>query len=618
MAPHEFHYRWVYRLNATPEALWPYITDTNRFNRDTGLPYLLNTGKPAADLTNERRRLGLRRLGTAIAWEEEPFEWVRPYRFGVRRLYTSGPVGEMRTLGELVARPDGGTDLTYQVWVTPRNLLGTAAIPLQIGWLNAASFARAFRLFDNLVSVGEMPGMSTVGSVLAPGGSRRLDDARSQLVGAGCDPGQVDRLFDLLVHADDITLSRLRPYALADYWRQPRRPILSLFLQATRAGLLDLQWHILCPLCRGAKETVGSLGDLRSAVHCEVCHIDLTGNFDRAVELTFRPNPAIRPIEVHSFCVGGPQVTPHIVAQQLLPPGAERRITLPLESGRYRIRAIELPGGQFLRAGAEGQEEAVFVAAAAGWLDSEPLVSLKPTLRLQNETGAEQLMILERMAWSDEAVTAAEVTTLQVFRDLFSSEALRPGEKISVGSLTIVFTDLRDSTRLYRAMGDAPAFGLVMAHFDILRNAVAAEEGAIVKTIGDAIMAAFRRPAAALRAMLAAQEGLRAATGDEVPLVLKAGMHHGPCIAVTLNDRLDYFGSTVNIAARLQSLSEGDDIVISASVHDDPEVVAWWTQEGGSLDGEPLQAALKGIEGVYTAYRITMKQTRAEPPDADR
>src|ERR1051325_10297994 len=139
-------------------------------------------------------------------------------------------------------------------------------------------------------------------------------------------------------------------------------------------------------------------------------------------------------------------------------------------------------------------------------------------------SSSEQLFILERMAWSDQAATASEVTALQVFRDLFANEALRPGEQISVGTLTVLFTDLRGSTQLYREIGDAPAFGRVMNHFDVLREAIAEEDGALVKTIGDAVMAVFRHPAAALRAILKAQAKLASPPEGGQPLKLKVGI----------------------------------------------------------------------------------------------
>src|SRR5690606_11878588 len=129
-------------------------------------------------------------------------------------------------------------------------------------------------------------------------------------------------------------------------------------------------------------------------------------------------------------------------------------------------------------------------------------------VHVHNESDAEQLVIVDRTPWSDDAVTAAEVTARQQFRDLFASEALRPGQQISVGSMTVVFTDLRSSTELYRRVGDAVAFGHVLDHFDALRGAIAANGGTIVKTIGDAVMAVFDRPARAVDALLAAQDAV--------------------------------------------------------------------------------------------------------------
>jgi class 3 adenylate cyclase len=223
-------------------------------------------------------------------------------------------------------------------------------------------------------------------------------------------------------------------------------------------------------------------------------------------------------------------------------------------------------------------------------------VSLTPTLHLVNDTGAEQLFVLERMAWNDQAATAAEVTTLQVFRDLFSNELLRPGEQISVGNLTILFTDLRDSTGFYRRIGDAPAFGRVLDHFEVLREAITREDGALVKTIGDAVMAVFRRPVSALRAILDAQRRLASPPAGAAPFYLKAGMHHGPCIAVTMNDRLDYFGSVVNMAARLERLSSGEDVIISDAVRHDPEVARLLSAPDNGLVAERFESQLRGFE----------------------
>jgi len=620
-----FHYRWTWMMRAGPMSLWPLVADTNRFNRDTGVPAVERLD---VELANARQRLRLYRFGLPVEWDEEPFEWVRPFRFGVMRRYSEGPVASMRVLAELEPLPDGGTRLVYRVWARPRNVLGVIAIPAQIGLLSGRRFDATFRRYGELASregpvagapdsgsptTAEPPPLQAPVDRLSPDARRYLLRLSDDLVARGAAPELVTRLVETIEHGDEMALSRMRAYALADAWGWPRREVLELCLLATRAGMLELGWNILCPLCRGAKESTSSLKDLPSRVHCGVCHIDMAVNFDRFVEVTFRPSRRLRASEIGEFCVGGPQLTPHIVAQQLLPPGATRTLTLPLEEGRYRLRTLAVPGGQLIAVASDGAPHADFRVSSDGWPDGEVRLARQPVLRYENATDGEQLFVLERMAWSDQATTAAEVTALQCFRDLFAGEALRPGQEISVGSLAVLFTDLRDSTRLYRQIGDAPAFGLVMDHFDVLRDAIAAEDGAIVKTIGDAVMAVFRRPIAAARAALQAQRRLADPGDGRRPLLLKAGIHYGPCIAVTLNDRLDYFGSTINIAARLAGLSSGSDVVLSSSVRDDPDVEAWVSEGGSGLRTEALEAALKGLDDErVTIWRVACCAT----PDA--
>jgi class 3 adenylate cyclase len=608
MAGRELHYRWEWRLDASPEALWPLVADTDRFNRDAGVPALEDAGAER----NARRRLRFRRLGITVEWEEEPFEWVRPHRFSVVRRYQRGPVAEMRVSVELRPGEEGGTLLVYDVRARPRNLLGRVAIPVQIGRISARRFEATFRRYDRQALAARPLPEARQTVRFAPGGRRRIASARDALLGQGAAPQLTARLTELVEEGDDLTLQRLRPYELADRWQADRRAVLELFLFATRAGLLELRWDLLCPLCRGAKESGRTLAELETQVHCDTCNIDFTVNFDRSVELTFRPTASICELEDRQFCVGGPQLTPHVITQQLLAAGDGRELRLELERGRYRLRALELGGSYALLVGDGGAAEATVRADNVGWPVGESRLGPAPSLRLENATRREQLFILERTAWSDQAVTAAEVTAMQVFRDLFATEALRPGEPIAVGSLTVLFTDLRDSTRFYREVGDAPAFGSVMDHLDLLRDAVAREGGAVVKSMGDAIMAVFTRPVAAVSAAFAAQQAVAAPGEGRRPLLLKAGIHTGPCIAVNQNGRLDYFGSTVNLAARLVSLSSGDDVVVSEAVVADPEVSDLLAGEG-RVDSTRLEAALKGFdEERFELWRLSAAKERIE------
>jgi class 3 adenylate cyclase len=599
----ELHYHWEYDLKASPEQLWPFVADTNRFNRDTGVPSVEPARTTRERLRNARRRLRLSMYGMAVEWEEQPFEWIKPSRFGVTRTYSKGPITEMRALAELMPGANGGTRLSYDVRVKPRSLVSALLTSLQLKLSSERRFAKAFRKYDQIATTEvEIPPETEV--ELDAAANDRLQVISEKLLADDAPAEVVPHLINLVRSADDFTLARIRPYALADDWKLSRRDVLETCLRSTRFGLLDLQWELLCPLCRGAGETGKSLSEINSHVHCETCRIDFTVNFDRFVEVTFKPNSLVRQISTQNFCMGSPQKTPHIVAQQLLPAKTERSLALPLEPGRYRLRALELSGGQDVSVGEEGAATARVTMSEAGWPAHELKLAEQSVLNLENATSAEQLLILERLAWSDQSATAAEVTALQMFRDLFASEALRPGEQISVGTLTVLFTDLRNSTQLYREIGDATAFGRVMNHFDVLKKVIAEEDGALVKTIGDAVMAVFRRPASALKAMLSAQEILAAPPSGDAPLTLKAGVHTGPCIAVTMNDRLDYFGSTVNMAARLESLSTGDDVIISKALYDDPEVRNFIA--GENLQATAFEILLKGFqEEKFELWRIS-------------
>jgi len=612
MSFREYHKRWEFDLKSSPERLWPFIADTNRFNRDTGVP-AIEINASDKRLPNARRKLRLSIYGLPVEWEEQPFEWVKPERFGVERVYSKGPLSRLRMLAQLTPTPDGGTHLIYEVWSTPRNVSGAVAIPVQLNLVVAPRFREAIQKYDASAFAGAASETAQPSTSQSSFDLQRLAALKQKLLAdvrntesAEQNIAIAERLIDFLEQGDDFAVSRIRAYKLADDWNEPRRLVLEVCLRATRIGLLDFQWDLLCPLCRGAKQTGLSLKDIETNVHCSTCKIDFTVNFDRYVELTFRPNAAIRRVDVPYYCIGSPQWTPHVVAQQLLPPGDKRELNLPLEHGNYRLRTLELKGAQDVTVSNDGEASAQVAISEDGW-SQEPLrVREKFSLSLQNETTAEQLLILERLEWSDQATTAAEVTALQMFRDLFATEALRPGEQISVGTLTILFTDLRHSTQLYREIGDATAFGRVMGHFDVIKKSIAEHDGALVKTIGDAVMAVFRSAADGLSAMLEVQQILASPSDGGLPLTLKAGLNTGPCIAVTLNDRLDYFGSTVNMAARLECLSSGSDVIISRSVYEDAKVQELIASEG--LSAVEFEMALKGFdEERFELWRVSKK-----------
>src|ERR1044071_180147 len=153
MSFRELHKRWEFDLKSSPERLWPFIADTNRFNRDTGVPEV-EVDAAEKQLRNARRKIKLSIYGLPIEWEEQPFEWVKPERFGIERVYSKGPMARLRVLTELKPNAGGGTHLIYQVWSTPRNLPNALAISLQLNLIVARRFRDAILNYDALAFAG--------------------------------------------------------------------------------------------------------------------------------------------------------------------------------------------------------------------------------------------------------------------------------------------------------------------------------------------------------------------------------------------------------------------------------------------------------------------------------
>ena len=596
----EFTFTWQWDIQSSPEAIWQYAADTNRFNRDTGQPEveLLSNVKGT-----KRARMKIPIL--RVEWEEEPFEWTYPYSFGITRRYSKGPLDEMRTNAQFTPLPEGGTRITYRSTFITGNIFAQLGIPFGIGVIAKNRFERAFRKYDAIISRGESLTEMPRQRALSSGGRNRFKVQSEAVVKQGTNPELVNRLEDFLDHADELSIQRIRPYSLADAWslRANRRAVLEMFLRATRAGIVDMSWDLLCPSCRGITEGHSNLADVRGDSHCNTCQIDFRANFDHNIEVVFRPNASVRAIDyAAAFCVGSPQLQPHVVMSQSLSPLRSLPVDVHLEPGRYNMRATTASGSVSIFADADGASKADLRVTQFGWPPEEQRVSLLPTLNLINATDADSTFQLERASWGDQAATAADVTALQVFRDLFATEVIRPGEEISVGSITLMFTDLRESTRLYRKIGDAPAFGRVREHFQVLEDAIAEEGGAIVKTMGDSVMAAFRHPIAALRAMWKAQ--VKIMERGEPMLWLKAGMHKGPCIVVNLNDRLDYFGSTVNIAARLPGFSQGGELIFTEEIYKDPEVQEFLSQNLKPDVLSRFSDNVKGFDDPFTLWKL--------------
>src|SRR5512138_2013413 len=299
----EFHYSWQWELRSSPEAIWPFAADTNRFNRDTGQPQV-------EMLSNVKgvKKMRMKLPVIKVEWEEEPFEWTYPYSFGVSRHYSKGPIQEMRVKVAFDRLPGDCTRIHYQTWMETDNILAQLALPFVIGVIARNRFEKAVRRYDrvanqrgSVIELAPQRGLTSAGRA-------RFKSLSEAVIRQGTERTLVDRLEDFLARADELSLQRIRPYALADRWEVDRRAVLEMFLRATRAGILDMSWDLLCPSCRGTTEGHTNLGEVHGTSHCDTCQIDFTVNFDHNIEVIFRPNASVRAVEINAaFCMGSPQ-----------------------------------------------------------------------------------------------------------------------------------------------------------------------------------------------------------------------------------------------------------------------------------------------------------------------
>ena len=298
-----------------------------------------------------------------------------------------------------------------------------------------------------------------------------------------------------------------------------------------------------------------------------MCNIRFDAEFDKSVELKFSVHPGVRPCDEQTFCLVGPGARPHIAAQIYLQPRERREWILPATSHALRVRSVQV------KAVTDLPVNAVEIACHP---EKFEFTETDTTCLVRNPNAFPVQIALESGAGDDEILTAARATNWQEFRDLFAAEVISPTERVMVGSQVVLFTDLRGSTAMYSTIGDAPAYALVRDHFKVLQEVIAENHGGVVKTIGDSVMAVFSNLAEALAASRAMHERLgQMNVSQNIRLQLKAALHVGPCLAVNANDKLDFFGSVVNLAARLVERGEGDDLVMADEVFQRKETQAF-------------------------------------------
>jgi class 3 adenylate cyclase len=440
---------------------------------------------------------------------------------------------------------------------------------------------------------------------------------------------------DMLVRdGEDRNLCRVNVLKFAGDRGLDEEKVISAFLHASRLGLFELNWNVLCPGCGGVLDSSEHLKSVhKEAYDCALCSKAYEPTLDEMVEVAFTVRPRVRRIaahDPHSLPVweyfrqifwgsgidlpesGLEDILEKITVDSIeLPPGEKAQMSVQLPAEFVIVFEPVTHAAHFIDVKGEPTKERQFLSLIYSKVHSQTITTaMRPgplRLALENQSDVRALPSLwiaghalhDLLGKRRPFLTAKRLLTNQTFRDIYRTDTLDVDQGLKITSLTFLFTDLKGSTELYDRVGDIVAYDLVRAHFRVLNEIVAAQGGAVVKTIGDAVMATFPSPDRALAAALRMRESVRALKKD---LLIKIGLHEGPCLAVTLNDRLDYFGQTVNIAARVQGLANERAIFATKAVVEHPEVAK--ILETRNLMLTEQLAALRGVADKMAVYQI--------------
>lgn len=606
---------WWFDLPCSASALWPYVTDTSRLNRALSLPEMRFEERDGV-------RYGSARYGgMACSWIEEPWEWTHETWVHSVRVYERGFAHVSRAIVRLDPLPDGGTRYYAYFGMVPRGLIGRIWTLLGLRSLAGTYRGVIEQIGAELAEAARArpPLLAATAPHLSLEGRTHLDQLATLLRGKLGESDALSRLLEHVATADDMDAYRLQVPALARRWGVDEQQLLSVCLHATRTGLLEMTWDIICPHCRGVRQEAPTLGSVPSSSTCEVCDIDFATDRDNAIEITFHVHPSIRDVPKRYFCSAEPASKEHIKLQRKLAPGAELALVSRMSAGRYRMRLRGQERYRFLDVVNRSVEEADnrrdnrpdgpagqpprWRAGDDGDLATHP----DEPLLLHNDTATEQTFVVESMQWLDLALRPQRLFNLQEFRDLFSEQYLGADVQLSVGTQAILFTDMVGSTRFYASLGDPDAFAAIKRHFMELYDIVGRHHGAVVKTLGDAIMAAFSSGLDAIRAAKEIHECFHEQRADS-RIRLRISVNVGPCIAVNLNSNIDYFGGTVNIAAKLQACAEGGDIAMTGSAYESDGVREYLADRNARITESTYRSA--SLDRDIPVYRWSTFERR--------
>jgi class 3 adenylate cyclase len=525
------------------------MSDTSRMNKTMGLPPWQE-----AEL-NGSRIVRTKVLGQQQEWVESPWTWIVNQEIHQARIYKKGLM--LKQAGVFRILSDKTSDDLHQVEVS-FTWHGGPLLKFVIGPMSANFIKKAmteYILNQERIYFADTQAQTVFLTPLRNLTAQDNDfiamivkDTQSQK------PETLKTILSYLVASDSLDIHKINPKKLAKDIAAELHEVVEQLAILTEYGYLALTWDVICPHCRGPKVEATKLQLLTSSTVCQTCDVEFSTDTGPSIEVTFKPQSKFRKTESMTYCAAEPAKKAHILISWPTTDMVSKKVTL--KPGAYRARTLH------------GKKECAFkiedkqASSQQVNLDfKQPLITLAPgEIEITYSSNEQDYFVFESLAWSEEKYLVGEALSNVHIRHLVNDDLLKSGVKLNVGEQIILFTDIVGSTPMYKKLGDNKAFIAVHDHYIEIEKIIKANAGVVVKFIGDAVMAAFTDVSLALKAN---QEIHLAFKDHKNSLVLRTSFHIGHVLCVNLNVGLDYFGQTVNTAAKLQGWAEGFETAVS-------------------------------------------------------
>lgn len=568
-----FEAEWQWELDGSHEDLWPLVSNTERVNASVGLPPV--EYETRRDEQGQKHRFGSFKLGwTRLSWEEHPFEWVEGRRLSILREFENGPFRWFVSQVELTPKPQGGCRLSHRVKIAPRGLLGWVLAYVEVTVKGRKPLDKVYRRINEMV-MGRLQGGAATDAYSPPGkisttSQKRLNAIREKLIEDKVDTDCLQALLDYIIQAPPQELARIRPRKLAQRLDVPESTFAATCLAACSAGLLELHWDILCPTCRVAASVKDTLKEIDRHEHCESCEHDFDVDLAKSVELIFRVHPEIRQADLKTYCIGGPEHAPHVIAQVRMEANESLELDCHLSPGAYVIRGAQLPYTINLVADPATGTHRTMLTLDPSQHTQRPIRVLagRQVLLLANQHEENLVVRLERSASQRDAITAADAQNLPRFQELFPGETISRDRLSNVSTCTLLAFAVTNILDLFETLGDLQTCERMRQTFERFQSVVQAHEGEVIKESDDRMVAKFPTAQSAMHAAGELYESFQSEDYSQNPLT-QIAVHRGIAMSTSFNGKVSYVGKSVTQLSRLLESAPDRPWIVSGDIAQD-------------------------------------------------